>query len=79
MTETGKILSELRKSKRARERLIAYVHKFSSLNGLNPKSVGLYILPNGHVIEDRYPTKKAEKEFERISQMYHDDKDLFDK
>lgn len=79
MTETGKILSELKKAKRERERLIVYVHKFASLNGHNPKSVGLYVFPNGHVIEDRYPTKQAEKEFERITQMYHDGKDLFDK
>ncbi|ODS04566.1 hypothetical protein [Vibrio scophthalmi] len=78
MTETGKILSELKKAKRGRERLIGYVHKFASLNGLNPKSVGLYVFPNGHAIEDRYPTEKAEKEFERIAQMYHNGIDLFD-
>jgi len=70
MTETGKILSGLKKSQKKRERLLGYIANYAYLNNLSPKSIGLYVFPNGHVIEDRYPTIQAQEEFERISKMY---------
>ena len=70
MTETGEILSELKRSRKEKDRLLGYINKYAYLYNFSPKSVGIYIFLNGHVIEDRYPTRSAQKEFERISIMY---------
>ncbi|MGI2216805.1 hypothetical protein ACRN94_07400 [Shewanella baltica] len=73
MTETGEILGELRRSRKKHDRLLRYVHLYAGQNKLDPKNVGLFVFPNGHVIQDRYPTKMAEAEFKRIAEMYNED------
>lgn len=70
MTETGQILGDLRKSRKKQTKKLNYIYMYAIKNNLDPKCVGIYVLPNGHIIEDRYPSKAANNEFQRIAEIY---------
>lgn len=70
VTETGEILRDLRKSRKKQIRKLNYIYMYATKNNLDPKCVGIYVFPNGHIIEDRYPTKAASNEFQRVAEIY---------
>ena len=65
-TETGSILKSLRKSKKRENDRINLVCSYARDHKLTLKDVGIYEFPNGHLIFDRYPSKRAKELLDNI-------------
>ena len=66
MTETGKILKELKNLRKIENNNIKLALMYAKEHKLTLKEVWLYQFPNGSLIVDRYPSDKTNALFNEI-------------
>ncbi len=66
MTETGKILKELKNLNKIENNNIKLAFMYAKKHKLTLKEVGLYQFADGSLIVDRYPSDKAKALFNEI-------------